>query len=552
MRKFIWGGSDDKKGIHLIAWENLQKPHNQGGLAIPSARQANSAFLSKLGWRVLTEPNALWARVLRAKYCHGHCDVDMFVPKVGMSNVWRGITKNAKVLCEGLQVAVGNGRNTLFWDHRWATPEPLIDLAASPVPADILGHTVEEMWETGQGWKWDVFGPYLPQDVLRRIQSYELKDDPTIGDLLYWREGAKGKFSIKSALTIMRQEHDMVDDECWKLIWSAPVQQRIRAFLWIVCHDRLLGNAMRFKRRLTDDPKCFVCGAEEESTVHILRDCPLARMVWRQLGGPAATSDFYCFRIKDWITTNLTFNDSTEFPIWATIFCLSTWWIWRWRNCMVFGRNQEVPQVIGAFLQVRYDETRRNIEHALGYASLDDIKRREVIGVRWLHPPMEFYALNTDGAAKGSPSQAGGGVIIRDHRGGLVSAMAMNIGVCHAFKAEVMALLKGLELARELKISKLQIQLDNLACVQMLQARDSGRNECTHLLRQCIQIIQCDDWEVQIRHVYREGNKAADWLANSGVVQLLPLSIFSSAPRGLSSILDEDLSGVATPRSVPP
>lgn len=56
-----------------------------------SARQANSAFLTKLGWRILTEPNALWARVLRAKYCKGRCDVDMFEPKIGMSNVWNGI-----------------------------------------------------------------------------------------------------------------------------------------------------------------------------------------------------------------------------------------------------------------------------------------------------------------------------------------------------------------------------------------------------------------------------------------------------------------------------
>lgn len=69
VRKFIWGGSEAKQGVHLIAWENLQKRYEHGGLSIPSARQANSAFLTKLGWRVLTEPNALWARVLRSKYC---------------------------------------------------------------------------------------------------------------------------------------------------------------------------------------------------------------------------------------------------------------------------------------------------------------------------------------------------------------------------------------------------------------------------------------------------------------------------------------------------
>lgn len=154
----------------------------------------------------------------------------MFMPKSGMSHVWKGITENSKFLCEGLQVHVGNDRSTLFWDHRWATPQPLIDLASVPVPNEILGYTVEEMWEVGQGWKWDVFGPYLNQDVLRRIQSFALEEDSEAGDLLYWRDGAKGKFTIKSALSIMWNEDDLIDDSCWNLVWRAPVQQRVQAF----------------------------------------------------------------------------------------------------------------------------------------------------------------------------------------------------------------------------------------------------------------------------------------------------------------------------------
>lgn len=99
VRRFIWGGNEDTRKIHLISWETLQRPKQQGGLGLRSARQANSAFLTKLGWRLLTEPNALWSRVLRSRYCKGRCDVDMFQPKNGMSNVWSGITENARVLC---------------------------------------------------------------------------------------------------------------------------------------------------------------------------------------------------------------------------------------------------------------------------------------------------------------------------------------------------------------------------------------------------------------------------------------------------------------------
>lgn len=91
------GGCEEKRTTHLLAWETLQKPKEQGGLDIHSARQANAAFLTKLRWRVITEPNALWSRVLRSKYCKGRCDVDMFNPKPGSSNVWGGITEKRQV-----------------------------------------------------------------------------------------------------------------------------------------------------------------------------------------------------------------------------------------------------------------------------------------------------------------------------------------------------------------------------------------------------------------------------------------------------------------------
>ena len=81
--------------------------------------------ITKLGWRTLTEPNALWARVLQLKYCKARYDMNMFNPKVGMSNVWKGITDNAQVQCEGMRTSVGDRKKTLFWDHKWVSNTPL-------------------------------------------------------------------------------------------------------------------------------------------------------------------------------------------------------------------------------------------------------------------------------------------------------------------------------------------------------------------------------------------------------------------------------------------
>lgn len=172
VRRFVWGGDDEHRKLHLLSWETLQRPRKEGGVGIQSARQTNSAFLTKLGWRVLSEPHSLWSRVLRHKYCKGRCDIDMFQPKPNMSNVWRGITENASWLHKGSAVAIGNGLTTLFWDHCWASEVPLRSLATSPIPSDLEGATVEEMWISGHGWRWDAFANLLPSDIIKKIESH--------------------------------------------------------------------------------------------------------------------------------------------------------------------------------------------------------------------------------------------------------------------------------------------------------------------------------------------------------------------------------------------
>ena len=68
-QRFLWGGNAKNRTIHNVAWEQLMKPKEAGGLGFQSMRQVNSAFLAKLGFRLVTKKEKLWSRILRAKYC---------------------------------------------------------------------------------------------------------------------------------------------------------------------------------------------------------------------------------------------------------------------------------------------------------------------------------------------------------------------------------------------------------------------------------------------------------------------------------------------------
>ena len=67
-RDFLWGSNDTQQKIHLVRWERVCKPKDQGGLGIRTSRNMNQAFLAKIGWKLCLDDQSLWAKVLKAKY----------------------------------------------------------------------------------------------------------------------------------------------------------------------------------------------------------------------------------------------------------------------------------------------------------------------------------------------------------------------------------------------------------------------------------------------------------------------------------------------------
>jgi len=65
----------------------------------------------------------------------------------------------------------------------------------------------------------------------------------------------------------------------WSQLWNLRMPKRIRCFMWLLQHDRLLTNS-RFHRMQLRFPFCHQCEESVETTLHVMRDCPLAKVVW--------------------------------------------------------------------------------------------------------------------------------------------------------------------------------------------------------------------------------------------------------------------------------
>ncbi|KAJ8423706.1 hypothetical protein Cgig2_029231 [Carnegiea gigantea] len=195
-------------------------------LGIHAMRPLNATLLMKIGWRLITDPEAPWAQGTLASLNK--------TLTTNVSNAWRGVAENLSHVRSAVGMVVGDGRGTRFWLGRWAEPSPLLIFLTKYVPEAELEKRVCEYWSHREGWLWDKFVEYLPQAILQRMASFELMEE---GD---------GHFSLKSAINIVKQEPEL-GEETWRRVWRVKATQRVKVFVWMALHDKVMTNTTRMR-----------------------------------------------------------------------------------------------------------------------------------------------------------------------------------------------------------------------------------------------------------------------------------------------------------------
>jgi hypothetical protein len=109
---YWWAQQDKENKMHWLSWETLTKPKNEGGLGFRDLYGFNMAMLARQGWRMLTNPDSLCARVLKARYFPNTSMLEA-TASAGISYSWRSILKGISLLKEGLIWRIGDGRTTV-------------------------------------------------------------------------------------------------------------------------------------------------------------------------------------------------------------------------------------------------------------------------------------------------------------------------------------------------------------------------------------------------------------------------------------------------------
>jgi hypothetical protein len=320
--RFWWCSNVDKRKVHWVNWKKTCRKKENGGLGFRDISSFNIALLAKQGWRIMTEPSSLLARILKAKYfptCH------FLKAKQGhrSSYSWQSILKASWILKRGCLWNIGNGHNINIWEDKWLHPQGL-NPTWTPKPAatnlqllkDIINTTTHD---------WDrqlVTQTFIPVEAEKILQIPILT--PMEEDQICWQGTTDGNYTVKSGYNAQidwnyynsnhgQTSNNNKEAHMWKKLWNTKVPPKQIHLIW-----RILNNAIPTKPNLITkgilcDSLCPRCNKATESIDHTFLHCDWVSQLWFCSPLTITTTNIQCQSFCEWLKYMLIHTDKESF-----------------------------------------------------------------------------------------------------------------------------------------------------------------------------------------------------------------------------------------------
>ncbi|XP_026416443.1 uncharacterized protein LOC113311863 [Papaver somniferum] len=275
-RKFFWGYKSSR-GNNPIAWNNMCIPKEFGGLSFRDLEILNQALLTKMAWRINSQPDLLCAKVIRAKYFRGEEFLHIQNDRKRASWIWRGIEDGLKNLQKNVCMEIKNGKTTRIWKDHW-----IINLPANPIPSypshENYTYVSELLNPDGSSWNISLLHIFFTPEISEKIERMEIIKEEE--DIVRWRPTKDGLFTVKSAYnklvenTISQQDAlNTVPKQIWKSLWKMQMPHRLKHFIWKCLKDIVQTKDKTARFNSSIDPQCSICNSQVDSLSHLLLEC---------------------------------------------------------------------------------------------------------------------------------------------------------------------------------------------------------------------------------------------------------------------------------------
>ncbi|OVA10988.1 Pentatricopeptide repeat [Macleaya cordata] len=295
-RNFWWGHEFSEPKLHYIGWDTISKPKELGGLNLCDMTLVNQALLGKLTWRFLTEPNAIWVRLLKARYLKSD-DFWLHSKPASCSSVWKSIVLMRSHIKDGYCWLIGDGKrpNTKIWDRNL-----LLELFDPVAVAAILNIRVPS------------------SDEHFRI---------------IWTKSTNGVFSTKSLYRSLKGDLPSTSSDMsaasnfpWTKFWNCKnISPRVLYFLWRVLNNAIVIRQNTCKFIPNTNVDCPLCHNAPETVDHLFVHCSFSQALWFASPLSIILNHTTCYVLElvlSWLSSS---SDFTTFNMGACVM----WSLWK-------------------------------------------------------------------------------------------------------------------------------------------------------------------------------------------------------------------------------
>ncbi|WVZ57602.1 hypothetical protein U9M48_007966 [Paspalum notatum var. saurae] len=274
-RFLIWQNDQHKKKYHLIKWDQIRQPKEQGGLGIIDLEVQNKCLLSKWLFKLANE-EGIWQNLLRNKYLKSK----LFgggIKKPGVSHFWAGLMDVKQDFLSLGSFSVSDGTQVRFWEDTWCDNQPLKLLYPSlfnivrkkeATLAEVMSSTPLNV-----SFRRGLYGERLHawNELVGRVMSFELIERR---DVFKWSLNTTGLFTVRSMYKHIFNNGIKVSRE----ICQTKIPLKTKIFMWYVKRGVLLTKDNLARRNWNDHQGCCFCN-KNESIQHLFFDCRLTKFM---------------------------------------------------------------------------------------------------------------------------------------------------------------------------------------------------------------------------------------------------------------------------------
>lgn len=379
---------------------------------------------------------------------------------------------------------------------------------------------------------------HIPRDLNNRIQDTKPLLVNDLPDIWTWKHSYSGQYTTKLAYNWLLSSNDnplMIGT--WSWLWKLQLPANIQFFVWQICHGAIPTRGLLHQRGISTQGVCPRCNVDEESVVHCLFECAHVVHLWNKFGVDNLATYANMQPLEQGVRAIINMHG-----ILSAIFM---WVVWITRNQMVFEQNHvplssQLMQVLSLFHHINKAYGNRHVSTAAAIGNLP-------LQVSWIKPEDGWVVLKVDGSALSNPGKSGFGGLVRNADGEFLRGYYGSAGFTHIGHAEILALLHGLTVCKDMGVGAVKCYSNSINTVRMIhEGVPIHHHEANEVV--AIKQLLAQDWRVEIYHTYREGNQCADFLAKLGARTDDPIVILHDAPAGMNSLLMADALGVSFPR----